>query len=108
LIEDWLDELFASLIASPGGPALAAQMSLTPDRAAASHFIAAPRPQLTAADMQRLDAEGLIAELARVLADLPAPLLEATLSRLHAIADAMAANQGDGDPEPPSLTYALH
>jgi hypothetical protein len=106
LIDQLIDRLFELIIAPSEGPALASHMSLTPP-AEASHFVKAPRPVMTRADMERPDAAGLIAELDRILEDLPADARAEALGILSALADALGP-AAEGDAQPSSLIYALH
>jgi len=109
LIDEMLDHLFETLYLGKGGPLLDARMALTPNPDAASHFITAPRPRMTRQDMTRIGEQGLMAELALVLDDLPAGRREEVLAQIQAIMDALAAQAAaDTTAEPPSLIYALH
>jgi hypothetical protein len=108
-IDALLDALFEMLIAPDGKPALDPHMSLQPDPRAQSYFIPAPRPALTFEEMRRPDRDEAMAEVARVLADLPSERREALVAGLKAAYDALAAEAAEGGPaEPPTLIYALH
>jgi hypothetical protein len=108
-IDEQLENLFALLFLGTEGPLLASRMELRPDRSASSHFIVAPRPRLSRADMERIDSEGLMAEVARVLDDLPASAVDEVLARLARLSgDLRSARPEASSAAPPSLVYALH
>ncbi len=108
-IEALLDALFEELSQRNGERALDPRMALRPDPEAQSYFIAAPHPRLTLDDMLRPDKAGTMAEVERVLADMPADRRAAFVARLRAAYEALAPETADGDDaEPPSLIYALH
>jgi hypothetical protein len=106
-IEALIDRLF-DLLAPAGGPRLDPHMALAPDRAAASYFIAAPRPSLTLDDMLRPSKEAPFAETERLLAEMPEERRAELLALLKELEKALTAEQADDSAEPPSLIYALH
>lgn len=104
-----LDELYDLLFLGPEGPLVGSRMLLKPDRGAESHFITAPRPGLTREDMARGGGDGLLAELARLLDELPSDRRAEVIDRVAAIIGVLRAEAGDPtDAEPPSLTYTFH
>lgn len=107
-IDALLDELFELLTAGAQAHAVDPRMALAPDPAAATYFVAAPRPVLSLQEMRRPDESGVLAEIERVLADLSPAARSAIVARVEALRAALAAAADDGDAEPPSLIYALH
>lgn len=104
-----LDELYELLFLGPEGPLVASRMQLKPDAGALSHFIAAPRPSLTREDMARGGGEGLLAEVDRLLDDLPPSRREDVIERIAVIIAALRTEAAVvTNAEPPSLTYTLH
>ena len=107
-IDVLLDELFEALKAEAEARAVDPHMALKPDPAAKTYFIPAPHPVLRLEEMRRPDETGAMAEVERVLADLPPATRAAVVERVKALHSALAAEAADGDAEPPSLIYALH
>jgi hypothetical protein len=108
-IDSLIGELYELLIAPRDGrPALDPRMALKPDAERGSYFIAAPRPVLQRADMERLCHEGPLAGIAAQLADLPEPLRVQALERIDAIMRLMAEAPPADDATPSTLIYAMH
>ncbi len=104
-----IDELFALLFLGPDGPLLESRMALKPDLSASSHFIDAPRPVLTRQDMMRAGEEGMLAEVVRLLGDLPPSRRGEVVDQIAGIIAALQSEAANvTDAELPSLTYTLH
>ena len=106
-----LDELYALMFLGPDGPLLESRMLLGPASDASSHFIDAPRPALTRDDMARVSEQGLLAEVQRLLDDVPPAQSPVVMERIAAIIAALQAEDAkafDAAAEPSSLSYTLH
>lgn len=108
-IDSLIGELYELLTAGRGGrPTLDPRMALKPDAECGSYFIAAPRPVLQRADMERLSSEGPLAGIAAQLADLSEPVRLRALELIDAIMRLLAEAPAGDDATPSTLIYAMH